>query len=60
MPNNRVLKLSLDRTNPVDVAVVAMEKVTHQLGWFVLSYSPRLRQGEHVELLEKREGEILE
>jgi hypothetical protein len=37
-----------------------VEKATHQLWWFVLSRSPRLRRGDHVELFEKLEGEVLE
>ena len=28
-------------------------------GWFVISCSPRLCRGEHVELFEKLKGEIL-
>jgi hypothetical protein len=58
-PNDRVPKLSLNGTNAVDVVVVAMEEATHQLWWFVISCSPRLRRGEHVELFEKLEGEML-
>jgi hypothetical protein len=27
-----------------------MEETTHHLWWFMLSCSPRLRRGEHVEL----------
>lgn len=58
-PDNRIPKLSFNGTNPVDVVVVAVEEATHQLWWFMLSCSPRLRRGEHVELFEKLEGEIL-
>jgi len=58
-PNDRVPKLSFNGTNAVDVVVVAMEEATHQLWWFVISCSPRLRRGEHVELLKKLEGEML-
>gem|GEM_PF-1355989 len=36
-----------------------MEETTHHFGWFVLSCSPRLRRGEHVELFEKPEEEML-
>ena len=36
-----------------------MQKATHQFSWFVVSCSPRLRRGEHVEPFEKREGEML-
>ena len=57
-PNDRVPKLSLNGTNAVDVVVVAMEEATHQFWWFVLSCSPRLRRGEHVELFEKLEGKV--
>jgi len=46
--------------NVVDVLVVAVEKATHQLWWFVVSCSPRLHRSEHVELFEKREKEVLE
>jgi len=52
------LKVSFDGANAVDVLVVAVEKPTHQLWWFVLSCSPRLHRGEHVELLEKLEGKV--
>ena len=58
-PDNRVPKFSLNGTNAVDVVVVAMEEAMHQFWWFVLSCSPRLRRGEHVELFEKLEGEML-
>jgi hypothetical protein len=34
-----------------------MEIAAHQLRWFVLSCSPRLRWGEHVEFFEKLERE---
>lgn len=59
-PDNRVPKFSFNGTNAVDVLVVAVEKPTHQLWWFVVPCSPRLRRGEHVELFEKLEGEVLE
>jgi hypothetical protein len=59
-PDDRVLKFPLNRTNPVDVLVVAVEKATHQLSWFVVSCSPYLRRGEHIEFFEKLEGEVLE
>jgi hypothetical protein len=36
-----------------------MEKATHHLGRFKISCSPRLRRGEHIELFEKLEREIL-
>jgi len=36
-----------------------MEEATHQLWWFVLSFLPRLRRREHVELFEGLEEEIL-
>jgi len=39
--------------------VVAMKEATHQFWWFVLSCSPRLRRGEHVELFEKFEEKVL-
>jgi len=58
-PDNRVLKLSFNQPNPVDIAVVAMEDATPQLWWFVLSCSPRLGRGEHVELCEKLEEKML-
>ena len=60
LTNDRVPKLPLNRTNAVDILVVAVEKPAHQLRWFVVSCSPRLRRGEHVELFEKFKGEVLE
>jgi len=57
-PNNRVPKLPLTRTNSVDIVVEAMKEPTHQLWQLVLSCSPRLRRGEHVELFEKLEGKV--
>ena len=58
-PYDRVPKLSFNGTDAVDIVVVAMEETTHQLWWFVLSCSPRLRRGEHVELFKKLEGKVL-
>jgi len=35
-----------------------VEETTDHLWWLVLSCSPRLRRGEHVELFEKLEGKV--
>ncbi|EMA15955.1 hypothetical protein C442_18474 [Haloarcula amylolytica JCM 13557] len=59
-PDDRVPKLSFNGTDPVDVVVVAIEEATHHFWWLMLSCSPRLRRGEHVEVFEKLEREILE
>jgi len=59
-PDDCVVQFSRNRTNAVDILVVAVQKPTHHLGWFVVSCSPRLRRGEHVEFFEKLEGEMLE
>ena len=58
-PDNGVVQFSCNRTDAVDVLVVAMEKSTHHLGRFKISCSPRLCRGEHIELFEKLEGEVL-
>jgi hypothetical protein len=58
-PHNRVSKLSFNGANAVDVLVVAVEEPTHHLRRLVLSCSPRVRWGEHVELFEKLEGKVL-
>jgi len=36
-----------------------MEEATHHHWWLMLSCSPRLCRGEHVELCEKLKGEML-
>jgi len=59
-PDNGVVQFSCNRTDAVDVLVIAMEKATHHLGRLKISCSPRLRRGEHVEPFEKLEGEMLE
>jgi hypothetical protein len=58
-PNNRVPKLSFNETNAVDVMVVAVEGAAHHLWWLMLSCSPLLRWGNHVELFEKLVGTLL-
>ena len=57
--NDRVPKLSCNRSNAVYVLIVAVKKTVHQRGWLVVSCSPHLRQGEHVEFFEKLEREML-
>ena len=43
----------------MDVSIVAVEKAMYQLRWLVVLRSPRRRRGEHVELVEKLEGEVV-
>jgi hypothetical protein len=58
-PDIRILKLSLTWTNAVVVFVVAVKKAMDQFWWFMVSCSPRFRQGEHVEIFKKLNREVL-
>ena len=60
VPGEAVLEFSCHRSRTVDIFVVAVEKASKQVWWFVNSCSPPLRGGEHVVLQQKLELKMFE
>ena len=59
VPDKAVLEFSCDWTSAVDVLVVAVEKATEEVWWFVDSCSPPASGGEHVVLQQKLKIKML-
>jgi hypothetical protein len=60
VPDEAVLEFSCNRTCPVNILVVAVEKAAKEVWWFVNSCSPPFRGGEHVVLQQKFELKMFE
>jgi plastocyanin len=58
VPDEAVLEFSCNWTSAVDVLVVAVQKATKEVWWFVNSCSPPRSGGEHVVLQQKIEVEM--
>ena len=60
VPDEAVLEFSRNRTCPVNILVVTVQKATEEAWRLVDSCSPAVSGSEHVGPLEKLEGEMLE